>query len=187
MSAGRQAEANCCRAVKWVWIVLVQGESPGIFRVLFYTCHSAEADRIQAPHDIRVLHETIPDRTGAVVFNHDDDGPLVDADHIGAPPVSCQIESVAEAVRSPKLRPVRIPHLVYGRNDYLRCKGYRADRCRRDERSVVPLGRRSAPRAVSARGIRSRDSPQTVPVAGETARICNAVGVLCEGRTPGVL
>src|SRR5467141_2014338 len=187
MSARRQAEANRCRAVKWVWIVLFQGKRPGIVRVFFYTGHRAEPYRIQASPYIRVLHESIPHSTGAVVFNHDDDGPLVDADYVGAPPIPRQIEGVAEAIRRPELRSVGIPHLVYGRDDNPVRKWDLTDGCRRDQRSIVALGWGSAPRAVSARGVRSGDSPQAVPVAGETARICNAVSVLCERRTPGVL
>ena len=57
--------------------------------------------RLQAPLDLEGFHKRFPNTPGSIVLNHDQDRPLVDAQHFGVPRGGSQIERVAETVARP--------------------------------------------------------------------------------------
>src|SRR5678816_3985144 len=66
---------------------------------------SNKTRRLQAALDLGNLHKEFPDFLRAVIFQHDQDRPLVDSQDVGIPPVGREIERVAETVAGPDICP----------------------------------------------------------------------------------
>ena len=60
-----------------------------------------EAAGLHGSDWLGVLHEGVPDESGAEVFCHEDADSEVDAEDVGVEPVEVRVEGVAEAVSAP--------------------------------------------------------------------------------------
>src|SRR5579859_6807809 len=80
----RTAELSCRRRRRLV-----------IFRTKTGAGHSA--------FYIFVLHELLPNKTGAMIFGHQHGDSQIEAEHIGIVPIRQRIEGVAETVLRPHL------------------------------------------------------------------------------------
>src|SRR5205814_8390982 len=70
--------------------------------------HKRQVDKarpLQASLNFGVSHEKPPDILGAIVFNHDGDGALIDSQFIGVKPPLAAVERIAEPVRGPQIQP----------------------------------------------------------------------------------
>jgi len=62
-----------------------------------------KARSLHGEHILFVVHERLPDQTGAKILRHQDRNPLIDAQNIGVIPVGGRMEGVHEPVAAPGL------------------------------------------------------------------------------------
>ena len=114
-----------------------------------------------------ILHERIPDKTGALVLGHQHGNSEIDPEHISVVPVGQRIEGIDEPVPSPGLGipfPNRAQHLhTIGIK-----KRQRAARCTRNDAAIeLADPRRSSPGLISRSRVRSSNPPEMVAVVGK--------------------
>ena len=63
---------------------------------------------LQAALNLDGFHKRLPNAPGSIVFDHDQNRPLVDAQHFGVPPAGGEIECVAQPVARPDLRTIML-------------------------------------------------------------------------------
>src|SRR5437762_170731 len=151
------------------------------------TLSISQSRRLQAALDLDGFHERLPNTPASIVLDHDQDRPLVDAQHLRVPPAGGQIERVAETVPCPDVRTIQIVEVAQRRDadSWRERKG--AARSRGCDGAIVDLGRRRATSRVGlklaeARAVAGGQSPNQFAVALELPRIRNTIGALCQRR-----
>src|SRR5438105_14905253 len=142
-----------CWAQALAWEPRVAGWSR---RTLPHEPSSCEPRPAQPLHDVRVGVHHAPHQPRAIVLDHRDDGPLVDAEIIDVEPPGRaalrerRIERVAKAVGGEQARAVRLAHGPESGDGDLGRERYRAARGGGREGAVVGrLGERRAARPVA--------------------------------------
>ena len=179
----RQLVLDDGRVVEGIGKVLAQlqaGRPPG--RIDRYAgAGGPEFGPLEAAADGGVFHKSLPDLAGAVVFDHDGDGALIDADDVGGPPFSGEIKGVAKAVAAPEVGAIGVVEMAQRRQADLRRKGDRAAHGGRGDGAVVVLGRRRAARRIAGGAVAGGDAPDLFAIAGPAFGIGDAVGLLGQG------
>src|SRR6185503_10132073 len=76
----------------------------------------SEANTLQSALNFRRLHERLPNTPGSIVLDHDQDRPLVDAEHLAIRPAGGQIERIAETVACPDVRTIKVVEVAQRRD-----------------------------------------------------------------------
>ena len=136
--------------------------------------------------DFGVRHEVLPNKTGAIVFDHHYDGRLIQSHVNGRDPVGSGIDGVAEAVDAPHgVAEVTVVVLERGHGGFRRVR----ERCECSSGSDVAdvigfvwgLGR------VSARAVARSETPRIGTVAGVVRWIRGRIRAIDESDVPIVI
>src|SRR5438552_4934036 len=103
-----------------------------------------EARVLQTALDLDGFHESLPNTPASIVLDHDQDGPLVDAQHLGVPPAGGQVERVAETVPCPDVRTIKVVEVAQCRDTDFGRERKGAARSSGCDGAIVMLGRRRA-------------------------------------------
>ena len=91
------------------------------------------------------IEEKPPNILRAIVFDHDDDRPLIDAQFIGVVPTSgADVKGIAKAVGGPNAFAKMTVEIAQGRKTVLGNERHRAPGSSRSDRAIIHPGRRTA-------------------------------------------
>src|SRR5690606_42045467 len=117
-----------------------------------------------------------------MVLDHQEDGPLIDAEVRLRKPVPIDIVRIAKAVRAPEGR-IFAMHRPERSAGLVRSEGDGAARRRGRDGAVVVLRRRRSTRAVAVRCVGGGEAPLVLSIVGISSWVRRVVGPLRERRT----
>ena len=124
-----------------------------------------EPGTIHSALRLRILHKSLPYKTGAGIFRHYHGDSGIDSHHVAVVPILQRIECVNEAVVAPRPRFITVfdrPQHAHGGRG---CEGQGTPRRARHDGAIDRSGgRRPAPDFITLVRIRRGDAPQVVAV-----------------------
>src|SRR5439155_17681165 len=130
--------------------------------------HEGERDKarkLHTPLDFRIFHEETPHSLGAVVLDHNHDGPLIDAQLIRTVPIVSKVESVFKAVSRPDIRPQLGIDVAQSRQTVFGSERHRTAGCSRGEGAIIVLARWRAMGRVARGGVTRGQTPNVAGIS----------------------